>query len=411
MLGLSRRLARGIPGLFLAGTLLWVCGVLTWAGGLGAASAWASPRPILIGGTVSRRGKYQAPSFMIQTALKLWQSQVNQAGGLLGRPVRFLLYDDRSDKELCRRLYRRLIQQDKVDLLVSPYGTTLTMAASELTDSAHYTLLAFAASGTQLWQRGYRYVFGVYAPADRYFIGFLDLVARRGYRNVAILYEDSLFNRSAAQGAKRWARRFGLRVRLFRSFPDRPEKLLEALEALAKLHPDALVFSSYPPNAFRALKAMQGLGDRPPALAMSVAPALPDFYQKAGPLAEGVFGPSHWEPNGRLPFPGSQRFIRAFRRLSGGIMPSYHAASAYSAMKILEAAIRHFHSLDQDKIRQYILGLDTVTVVGRFKVDLTGRQIGHNPFIIQWQNGVKQIVYPPKMQTAPPMFPPRMNAR
>ncbi len=379
--------------------------------GLPPSPAWATVRPIVIGGTISRRGRYHAPSFMIQTALRLWQSQVNQGGGLLGRPVRLLLYDDRSDKELCRRLYRKLIYRDKVDLLISPYGTPLTMAASELTESAHYTLLAFAASGAQLWQRGYRYVFGVYAPADRYFIGFLDLVARQGFQRVAIIYESSAFNRSAAQGAKLWAQRFGLKVSLFRSFPDQPGALTLALKAMAKVGPDALVFCSYPPNAFRALEDMRKQGDRPPAVAMAIAPALPDFYEKAGPLAEGIFGPSHWEPNARLPFPGSRRFIRAFRRFSGGLMPSYHAASAYSAMKIIEAAVRHFRSLDQDKIRQYILALDTVTVVGRFKVDISGRQIGHSPFLIQWQHGVKQIVYPPKMQTAPPVFTPRAKNR
>jgi branched-chain amino acid transport system substrate-binding protein len=348
---------------------------------------------------------------MIQIALRLWQKDVNRSGGLLGRPVKLHLYDDRSDPALCRRLYQRLIQQDKVDLLVSPYGTPLTMVAAELTEPARYVLLAFAASGVELWQRGYRYVFGVYAPADRYFIGFMDLVARQGFRKVAIVFEDSSFNRSAARGARFWARRFGLKVVFYRTFPDRADALAQAIQAMARTGPDALVFSSYPPNAFRALKEMKRQAARPPAVAMAIAPALPDFYKKAGPLAEGVFGPSHWEPNARLPFPGSRRFVRAFREFSGGSMPSYHAASAYAAMKIIESAIRHFKTLNQDKLRQYVLALDTVTVVGRFKVDINGRQIGHSPFLIQWQHGVKQIVYPPKMQTASPVFTRRAKDR
>lgn len=142
---------------------------------------------------------------------------------------------------------------------------------------------------------------------------------------------------------------------------------------------------------------------RPKALALSIAPALPDFYTRAGTMAEGVFGPSQWEPDERIPFPGTKKFIRCFLAFTQKL-PSYQAGSAYASGQILEEAIRSVHSLDQEKIRRFILGLDTVTVVGRFKVDHTGKQIGHNPMLIQWQNGEKEIVYPRKMQTAPPMF-------
>ena len=131
---------------------------------------------------------------------------------------------------------------------------------------------------------------------------------------------------------------------------------------------------------------------------MTVTPSLPDFSDKAGGMAEGVFGPSHWEPDERIPFPGSRQFIKAFT-LYSGIRPSYHAGAAYAGCQLLQESITAHGEIDHEKIRDDIAALDTVTVVGRFKVDALGRQVGHNTMIIQWQNDRKEIVYPIKMMT------------
>jgi len=95
--------------------------------------------------------------------------------------------------------------------------------------------------------------------------------------------------------------------------------------------------------------------------------------------------------------------VNAFSRFSGKI-PSYHAGSAYAACQLIADAVRYTGSLDNSKLRNYIAALDTVTVIGRFKVDHDGKQIEHNPIIIQWQHGRKEIVWPSKMQTAPALF-------
>ena len=121
--------------------------------------------PILIGATVSLEGKYSEPSSMVRNGFKLWEMDVNQRGGLLGRPVKLILYDDKSQKERVGKLYEKLIYEDKVDLVFSPYGTPLTLAASEISEKKHMVMLACAASGEKIWERGYEYVFGVYALA------------------------------------------------------------------------------------------------------------------------------------------------------------------------------------------------------------------------------------------------------
>lgn len=366
---------------------------------------YADARPVRIGATVSLSGKYAEPSRMIQAGYRLWARQINARGGLLNRPVELVLLDDQSREEEVRRLYRQLIEAEAVDLLLSPYGSPLTLVASEISENSGFVMLACAASAEILFNRGYRNLFGVYAPANRYFIGLMDLMARHGLQTVAILHEDSPFNRDVADGTESWARRFGLEVTFRKSFSLDPQGLPRAVEELQNRFPavDGLVFSGYSLDCYRLLKLLEEHAWRPPVLAQTIAPIHPDFLKNAGPEAEGVFGPSQWEPDDRVPFPGTRQFIHDFE-LENGLKPSYHAAAAYTACQIMEKAVTSTGTLDQETIRNFIASMDSVLVIGRFKVDSRGMQIGHNPFLIQWQDGEKKIVYPRKLQTAAPRF-------
>ncbi len=379
---------------------LWILALLMFS----TPPAFAtSGLPIRIGATVSLEGKYVEISEMIQSAYHLWVDQVNQQGGLLGRPVKLLLYNDKSQNSRAGDLYEKLIADDKVDLVLSPYGTPLTLAASEVTESHRYVMLACNASGRQIWQKGYRMVFGLYAQADRYFIGFLHLMAKYGLESLGIIFEKTPFNISVAEGAQEWSERFGLNIRYNQGFDDPEKELPVILKQVAAKGVDGLIFSGYPPECYAFIDLMKYSAYRPNALTFTIAPALPDFYEKTGGFGEGIFGPSQWEPDERIPFPGTAQFISDFQAFTGK-KPAYHAGSAYSACQILEKAIKYVGTIDHEKIRSYISSLDTVTVIGRFKVDDTGKQIGHNPLLIQWQNGKKEIVYPARMQTSSPHF-------
>jgi branched-chain amino acid transport system substrate-binding protein len=370
--------------------------------GLAGTSA-AAHSEILVGATVSLEGRFEAPSRMVRLAYRLWEKQINTSGGLLGRPVRLILYDDKSRRQLVSLYYEKLISDDKVDLVLAPYGTELTFAASEVAERHGFVLMASSASGEKIWNQGYHYVFGIPDVAGRHFIGFMDLAARYGLQTVAIVYEDTQFTHDAAEGAAQWARRLGMHVVLDRVYRDSARDIPKIVAQLARLHPDGVVFCTYPTDGYQLLKLLGSSRYRPQAVALSITPALPDFFEKAGPLAEGVFGPSQWEPNERLPFPGTSHFVEAFNQFAG-VAPSYHAGCAYAACQLLEQSITLLGEIDHNKIRDYIASLDTVTVIGRFKVDGRGRQIGHNTIIIQWQEGKKQIVYPSKMQTTKPLF-------
>ena len=212
--------------------------------------ACEQPAAIRIGGTLSFSGRFHEPSMMMRDGYRLWAQQVNERGGLLGRPVRLIIRDDRSDPEIARRHYRQLIHDEQVDLVISPYGTPLTLAVSEITEDAGMVLLASAASGGILWDRGHRFLFGMYALADRYFIGLLDLMARHGLETVSILYEDSPFHRDVLAGVQYWAKRFTITPVFMKSFPPGSTEHPQLVEDLLRERADGVILSVYPPDGY-----------------------------------------------------------------------------------------------------------------------------------------------------------------
>ncbi len=362
-----------------------------------------SPEPIRVGGSISLTGAYAEPSWMIYNAYKLWEHEVNAGGGLLGRPVVLEIIDDGSEPGEAARIYREFLDEDPVDLLLSPYGTAITKAVSELTEERGRVLLAAAAAGSEIWERGYSRVFGMYSQADRFFIGFLDLCARNGIRSLSIVYEKNSFKREAANGAHLWAGRMGINDIRLHGFDPGSGGLQDVWTWVEEMNSEALAVCSYPTAGFEMVRFLAGSKRPPKAVAMTITPIDPFFGVRLGEAAEGIFAPSNWEPNDRMPFPGNEEFIAAFRDFSGRD-PTYHSASAFASCRILQEAVEMIGGFDHEELQRYISTLDTVTIFGRFKVDRTGKQVGHNTMTIQWQDGKKEIVYPPSVRTAEPRF-------
>ncbi len=150
-----------------------------------------------------------------------------------------------------------MITQDHVDLVLSPYGTSLTMTASDVTESHGYVMLAATASGAQIWEKGYSAVFGVYAPAGRYFIGFSDLMARNGFKTIGLVFENSPFNLSLARGVRKWIKRFNISITHDMGFNDAQTEFPRILEQLLATPHDGLIFSGYPRECHQFIDLMK----------------------------------------------------------------------------------------------------------------------------------------------------------
>lgn len=363
----------------------------------------SAKKPVSIQGSISLTGPYAETGRMMFAGYKLWEKETNERGGLLGRPVSVTIEDDQSSPDKAKAIYQRIIKSKTADLILSPYGTPITLAASEVTEAAGYVMIVSGAAAEQIWNRGFRYVFGVYAPARHFFFGFLDLVAREGFETLTLIYENNTFHREIAEGSREWARKFGIKIVSSIEFDPLTQDFVKLASAVSNGRADCLIVSAYPDAGYAFLKALTASRYRPAAFGMDILPIHPQFLENAGAIGQGILAPSQWEPMERLPFPGTTDFIRNFQQTSG-TEPSYHAVSAYASCQILEKAVRAVGGFDGKTLREYIASLDTVTVFGRFKVDLSGLQIGHNTITIQWQNGQKEIVYPPHMRTSLPRF-------
>lgn len=387
--------------------------VFLWAALLTAAAFWAASdgfagqgrKPILVGGSLSLTGRYAAMGKMQERGYRLFEKEVNASGGLLGRPVTLRILDDGSDPDKVRRIYEDLLKRRRVTLAISPYSSELTLVAADVAEKYRYPMLAAGASSGKIWETSRKYIFGVYSTADRYFIGFLGMCAMHGMQNVAIVGFGDSFSLSSAEGAKTWTEEFGLKTARYTILDDRgaPALAREAKE-IAEAGPDAVIVAGHLHETVGMRKALQEAGAKFRVFAGSVGPALPQFLEMAGELAEGVFGASQWEPDERIPYPGNIAFVKAFRS-EYGMDPSYHAASAYASMQLLSMAVRESGSTDRKKIRANLLSVEHGTILGPFRLRKDGTQIGHRSIIIQWQNGKKEIVWPQKMRTARPVFP------
>src|SRR5437588_11779054 len=168
--------------------------------------------PIRIGASLSLTGTYAKLGKNQHEGYQLCQKDLNAKGGLLGRKIEFVVYDDQSMPPTGVRLYEKLITEDKVDAVMGPYSSPITEAVANVTEKYKKVMVAPLAATTSIFKKGRRYAFMMVSPAEVYLEGLVDIAAKRGYKTIAIINEDTLFPKSSAQGTEELARKAGLPV-------------------------------------------------------------------------------------------------------------------------------------------------------------------------------------------------------
>lgn len=353
------------------------------------ASAVTEP-PLRIGATMSETGTYATQGVAARNGYLLCEQDLNAAGGVLGRQVEFVLYDDQSDTQRVQQLYRRLIEDEQVDLVLGPYGSTLTEALAPVTEHYRMVQISPLAAATSIWEQGYDYLFMVLPPAELFLLGLIDMAEQQGLSQVAVLYEDALFPTAAATGAREDAERRGMQVSLFETYPSGQDDFTEFVQALDQQGVEVLAMAASNLSDFITLT--QALQAHDVNLQMfGTSGAVQQFADELGDAAEYVYGLSAWEPS--APNPGANEFTTAYEQRFGQA-PAFHSAGAYASCQILAQAVEQAGTLQQDAIRDALLALETTTVFGNFAVDQRGYQTAHEGLFIQWQDGEKVVVWP-----------------
>jgi len=333
----------------------------------------------------------------------LCQKHVNAQGGVLGRPIEFVIYDDGSDEKTAVRLYEKLIAEDKVDAVLGPYGSAITDAVADVTEKHRKLMIAPMAATTSIWEKGRRYLIMMLAPGEGFSEGLLDLAARNGLRTLAVIHQDGLVANSIAKGASELAKRKGLELVFLETYRTSPADFSGILNKVKAAKPDVLLAASIRLEDLVAItRQMKELDLNVRMLSSAPYGLLPDYYQRLGKEAEFVYSGSFWEAG--LPYPGNRDFVTAYEK-EFNRAPAVQSAAGYAACQLFVEAVRRTRSLDSDKLREALLTLRTKTVLGDFAVDERGFQIGHKAVTIQWQDGKQVVIWPDELVSGKVRFP------
>lgn len=377
--------------------------------GLGVPPATAQA-PLKIGASLSMTGTYAALGQNQQRGYQLCAKHVNEKGGVLGRKIEFVLYDDRSEPATGVRLYERLITQDKVDAILGPYSSAISEAVANVNEKYKMPMVAPMASTTSIFKKGRKFIFMVQSPAEVYLEGLIDAAVKRGLKTVALIYEDTLFPKASVEGTVELAKQKGMQVVFVEAYPKGNTDFSALLTKVRAANPDVLGAATYFDDAVAITRQMNELNVNPKMYGVTVGGDLPRFYELLGKNAEFVYGATQWEPE--LPYPGSKEFTASYQKEFPGADLSYHSAGGYAGCQVLVDAIKQAGSLDGEKIRDSILKMNYNNIYGGFRVDQDGFQVSHKMVMFQWQDGKKVIVWPDELAAGKVRFPtPPWNKR
>ena len=361
----------------------------------------AEPEPIKIGTTQALTGHYQEFGTEQLRGLQMWVADINARGSLLGRPVQLVYYDDESRSANAEAGVFKLVQEDKVQFLVGPYSSALTLRASEAAEKLNVPMVASAASADEIWERGYRNIFGVDTPASNYLDG-LRAAADTGAVSLALLYARTPFAEDVAVGVRKKAAADGLKILLDEGYPPEQLDFADIARRLTEVDADIILGISYLEDSIAIVKAVRAAGVKPDMLAFTVGPALRDFGDRLGDQAEGVVGVVQWLRS--VPLPGSQDFAYRYRKRYGH-NPGVHAAIGYSAGQVIEAAVRLAGTTDRDPVREQLRTMYFRSLLGLYNTDDTGRQVGKTNYLLQWQGNQRRLVAPAQLAERELIYP------
>ncbi len=365
-----------------------------------AAGAYAAD-PIRIGTTQSLTGEFQEFGTNQLRGLQMWAADVNSRGELLGRPVEIVHYDDGSDPARSAELYRKLIEQDRVDLLLGPYSSSITLAASEVAEKHDFPMLTLGASADQIWARGYQNIVGLDVPAQRYMDVALQAAANQGAKTLALVYEENPFTLEVVPSVLSKAQELGLQVVLqapTRSAADIPDQV----KRLAAANADVIMSLHYLEEGVELVRALKQAQVKPDMLVFGVAASLAEFGQQLPGATEGVTGVTQWLRGVRLP--GAQDFAYRYRKMYG-YNPGAYDVLGYSGGQVMEAAVRLAGTTDHAAVREQLRTMTFSSLLGIYQVDADGRQVGKENYLLQWQGKDRRLVKPDKLAESKLIYP------
>ena len=355
---------------------------------------------IKVGLSISTSDKFQLRGQQALDGILLWQSHVNANGGVrvgnISRPVRLIHYDDGSGFSRAQENVLRLIREDKIDVLFGPYSSGLTMAAAEIAEEHKKLLWNYGGTSDEIFERGWRYILGISSPASDYFRNLPHWLVKEypSISRICVLHSSKgTFAQQVARGLKEAVIATIPSVELV-PFDMRLNDSEAVVSRIRDLSPDAVVLAGNFQDEVAIIRTRPHWPNSVRVTA-AVAAGIASFASQLGKMADGILGPTQWEPHASpstVVGPSSAWFIDSFQK-QFCTEPDYIAAGAFATGLILTECIRQTSSLDDHKLRSIASDLDVRTFYGGFHVDAhNGKQMGHRVLLVEWREGTKAVL-------------------
>ena len=395
MTGLSRRLTLTLAGSALA--------AFTYP-------AFAQNAPIKIGFGMALTGGLAGGGKAALLSYQIWAEEVNARGGLLGRKVELVYYDDQTNPATVPGLYAKLLDIDKADIVISGYGTVPTAAAMPVImqrGKMFLSLFALAANDQFRYDRYFQMQPNGPEAKFEFSRGYFELASKLDPKpqTVALVGADAEFGVLALEGARENAKKAGIKIVYDRSYPPNTLDFGSIVRAIKALNPDLVFIASYPPDTAGMIRAIHevGLGARMLGGGM-IGLQFASLKQQLGPLLNNIVAYDLYAPEPTMNFPGIAPFLAKYREraIPAGVdaLGLYIPPFAYAEMQILEQAVKAVGSLDDKALTGYIAATKFSTIVGDIKFGSRGEWAEPRILLIQYRgisgNGIDQFKEPGK---------------
>jgi branched-chain amino acid transport system substrate-binding protein len=359
-------------------------------------AAAQSAEPIRIGFGIAMTGSLAANGKSALLAQKIWEGDVNAEGGLLGRPVKLVYYDDQTNPTTVPAIYTKLLDVDKVDLIIGGYGTNSLASAMPLImqkNKVFIGLLGLAVNSTFNYPNYFSINPAGPDPKPAFTKGFFDRAMAQTPKpqTVAIVAADAEFARNAADGARENARAAGLNIVYDNLYPPSTIDFAPTVRAIQATNPDLVVICSYPLDSVGMVRAVNQLGLTPKMIggAMVGLQAAP-MKMLLGPLINGFVNFEFWLPVPQLEFPGTSELMKKYQARAPDehvdALGYYTAPWGYAQLQVLQQAVEATKGFDDKKLADYIRATTFKTVVGDIRFGAKGEWEQSRMLQVQFRN-------------------------
>ena len=340
--------------------------------GLASGGASAQQPPIRIGMSMPQTGGLAGGGKASLLGIEIWRDDVNARGGLLGRKVELVVYDDKSSAAETPAIYAKLLDVDKVDLLFAPYATVPTAPLMPMVKQRGLLLMGnFSFQVNSKIHHDMWFNNAPWGPADSWATGFLGLGQKAGGKTIALLSADQEFAQNLAKTAREVAKQRDLQIVFDQVYPPSTVEFSSIIRAMNAAKPDIVYVASYPPDSAAILRAVNEIGIDDNVKIFGGAMVGLQFaaiMENLGSLLNGVVNYNTWLPEPSMYFDGTRQFFETYskRAVEAKVDPLGYYIAPYGFVmgQMIEQAITATKSLDQKTLAKYLHENVLKTIVG-----------------------------------------------